>query len=66
MLAGLLDAQALMHYRKAYLEITHNLEEAKKDQDHARSAELEKQMETFSAQIDGAIELGGRKRDPPN
>jgi uncharacterized protein YicC (UPF0701 family) len=45
-----LDDQALADYRKIYLEITRDFEEAKRDHDHARIAELEKQKETFSAE----------------
>ena len=58
-----LDDQALRNYRKTYLEITNDLEEAKRDNDHARVAELEKQKETFSAEIEKATGLGGRKRE---
>jgi len=58
-----LDDQALADYRKIYLEITRDFEEAKRDNDHARVAELEKQKETFSAEIEKATGLGGRKRE---
>jgi hypothetical protein len=58
-----LDDQALADYRKIYLEITRDFEEAKRDNDHARVAELEKQGETFSAEIEKATGLGGRKRE---
>jgi hypothetical protein len=58
-----LDDQALADYRKIYLEITRDFEEAKRGNDHARVAELEKQKETFSAEIEKATGLGGRKRE---
>ena len=58
-----LDDQALADYRKIYLEITRDFEEAKRDHDHARIAELEKQKEAFSAEIEGATGLGGRRRE---
>lgn len=58
-----LDDQALAAYQKIYLEITRDFEEAKRDHDHARIAELEAQMETFSAQIESATGLGKRKRE---
>jgi len=58
-----LDDQVLADYRKIYLEITRDFEEAKRDNDHARVAELEKQGETFSAEIKKATGLGGRKRE---
>ena len=58
-----LDDQALAAYRKTYHEITHDLEEAKRNHDHARMAELETQKETFSAEIEKATGLGGRKRE---
>ena len=58
-----LDDQPLRNYRKTYLEITNDLEEAKKDNDHARMAEPEKQKETFSVEIEKATALGGRKRE---
>jgi hypothetical protein len=58
-----LDDQALADYRKIYIEITHDFEEAKRDHDHARIAELEKQKEAFSAEIEGATGLGGRRRE---
>ena len=58
-----LDDQALAAYRKIYLEITRDFEEAKRGNDHARVAELEKQKETFSAEIEKATGLGGRKRE---
>jgi hypothetical protein len=58
-----LDNQALTAYRKIYLEITRDFEEAKRDNDHARVAELEKQKETFSAEIEKATGLRGRKRE---
>jgi hypothetical protein len=45
------------------IEITRDFEEAKRDNDHARVAELEKQKETFSAEIEKATGLGGRKRE---
>ena len=58
-----LDDQALAAYRKIYHEITQDLEEAKRNHDHARTAELETQKETFSAEIERATGLGGRKRE---
>lgn len=58
-----LDDQALAAYRNTYHEITHDLEEAKRNHDHARMAELETQKETFSAEIEKATGLGGRKRE---
>jgi hypothetical protein len=58
-----LDDQSLAAYRKIYHEITHDFEEAKRNHDHARVAELEKQKETFSAEIEKATGLGGRKRE---
>ena len=58
-----LDDKALAAYRKTYHEITHDLEEAKRNHDHARMAELETQKETFSAEIEKATGLGGRKRE---
>jgi hypothetical protein len=39
------------------------LEEAKKDNDHARIADLEKQKDPFSTEIESATGLGGRKRE---
>lgn len=58
-----LDDQSLEHYRKMYREITQELDEAKSDIDYARIAELEKQKEAFSAEIEGATGLGGRRRE---
>lgn len=58
-----LDDQAFRQYQKIYLEVTHDLEEAKRDNDHAKIAELETQMEIFAAQIESATGLGKRKRD---
>ncbi len=58
-----MDDQALAAYRKIYHEITHDLEEARRDNDHARIMELEKQKEAFSADIEGAMGLGGRRRE---
>ena len=37
--------------------------QAKRDHDHARIADLEKQKEAFSAEIEGATGLGGRSRE---
>jgi hypothetical protein len=48
---------------QANREITRDFEEAKKDNDHARVAELEKQKEAFSTEIECATGLGGRKRE---
>jgi hypothetical protein len=58
-----LDDQALAAYRKIYHEITHDEEEAKRDNDHSRIIELEKQKEAFSAEIEKATGLGGRRRE---
>ena len=58
-----LDDQALADYRKIYLEITRDFEEAKRDNDHARVAELENQKDAFSTEIESATGLGGRKRE---
>ncbi len=58
-----MDDQALAAYRKIYHEITHDEEEAKRDNDHARIIELEKQKEAFSAEIEIATGLGGRRRE---
>ena len=58
-----LDDQALAAYRKTYHEITHDLEEAKRNHDHARIAELENQKDAFSTEIEKATGLGGRKRE---
>lgn len=58
-----LDDTALRQYQKFYLEITRDFEEAKKNNDHARIAELEPQMEMFAAQIESATGLGKRKRE---
>jgi hypothetical protein len=58
-----LDDQSLERYRKIYREITQELDEAKRDNDHARIAELEKQKEAFSTEIEGATGLGGRRRE---
>jgi hypothetical protein len=58
-----LDDKALAAYRKIYLEVTRDLDEAKRDNDHARIVELEKQKEVFSKEIVGATGLGGRTRE---
>lgn len=58
-----LDDQAFRQYQKIYLEVTHDLEEAKRNHDHARMAELETQKDAFSAEIEKATGLGGRKRE---
>jgi hypothetical protein len=58
-----LDDQPLRSYRKTYLEITNDLEETKRDNDHARVAELENQKDAFSTEIESATGLGGRKRE---
>jgi len=60
---AVLDDQSLERYRKIYREITQELDEAKRDNDHARIMELEKQKEAFSAEIEGATGLGGRRRE---
>jgi hypothetical protein len=58
-----LDDQSLEHYRKIYREITQELDEAKRDNDDARIAELEKQKDAFSTEIESATGLGGRRRE---
>lgn len=58
-----LDDQAFRQYQKIYLEVTQDLEEAKRDNDHAKIVELETQMEMFAAQIQSATGLGKRKRE---
>jgi class 3 adenylate cyclase len=63
---AMLDPQAKNAYRKRLAELADELEEARSWNDPERVARLEEEIDAITAELEGALGLGGRNRDMPS